>query len=182
MLRKTLIGLFENHEHADRTIHDLTSLGVAANKISVLVHDYAASRFVHQQSTGAAVAGGTTAGLETGAVIGGVLGLLVGVAGITIPELGPIFVAGPLAALLGLTGTAASTVGGAVSGAIAGGLIGVLVGIGVPEMEAQLYEELIKQGHVMVAVDLDETTVDEETARTAFEHHGGKNIYQIRRE
>ena len=49
---------------------------------------------------------------------------------------GPLIAAGPIMAALG--GTAA--------GATAGGLVGALVGFGIPESEARVYEERLKEG------------------------------------
>ena len=64
-----------------------------------------------------------------GAAIGGVGGLLLSAAGaLTIPVIGPILAAGPIAAALT----------GAGIGAAAGGLIGALTESGVPEEDAEI--------------------------------------------
>ena len=97
-------------------------------------------------------------GAKTGAVIGGSLGALAGIAAIAgvIPVIGPIFAAGPLLAALGLTGAVGTAAAGAIAGAAAGGLIGALVNLGVSEERAKVYADRVSIGNVLVAVYSDE--------------------------
>lgn len=94
-------------------------------------------------------------GAGRGAVIGGTIGAIVGIATIagTIPVIGPIFVAGPVITALGLgAGAVGTTAAGAVTGAAAGGLIGALIAWGAPEDVAKSYEEKVLAGNILVAV------------------------------
>jgi len=104
----------------------------------------------------------TTEAAGTGAVGGGILGglagLLVGLGALTIPGIGPVLAAGPLAAALG------TTLAGAGIGAAAGGLVGALVGIGVPEEEAEYYAEGVRRGGVLVSVHASDATADDATS------------------
>jgi len=78
-----------------------------------------------------------------GAAIGGVGGLLLSAAGLlTLPVIGPVLAAGPIAAALT----------GAGVGAAAGGLIGALTEAGVPEEDAAHYAEGVRRGDVLVTV------------------------------
>jgi hypothetical protein len=79
---------------------------------------------------------GTAAGVTTGGVIGGALGLLAGVGLLAIPGLGPFIAVGPIMA--GLVGLG---VGGAV-----GAVTGALIGMGIPEFEAKRYEGPLQKG------------------------------------
>lgn len=81
-------------------------------------------------------------GAVTGGVVGGVAGLVVGIMGLTIPGVGPIIAAGPIAAALARAG----------AGAIAGGLIGGLVHIGVSEEHAHYYAESVRRGRALDTV------------------------------
>jgi hypothetical protein len=77
-----------------------------------------------------------------GAALGGVIGLLVGLAVLAIPGIGPVLMAGPLVAALT----------GAGVGAVAGGLVGVLMDAGVPEEDAQNYTDGVRHGGTLVSV------------------------------
>ena len=82
----------------------------------------------------------------TGAVVGGILGGVAGVtAAILIPGLGPAIAGGIL-----------TTVGGAALGAATGGLIVMLTRMGVPEEEAQTYNQEFQAGRIIVIVQADE--------------------------
>jgi hypothetical protein len=74
--------------------------------ISVLLPDNQGTKdFAHDKSTKAPE--GTTAGVTTGGVIGGTLGLLAGIGVLAIPGVGPFIAAGPImAALAGLESAA----------------------------------------------------------------------------
>jgi uncharacterized membrane protein len=86
-----------------------------------------------------------------GAAIGGVGGLLLSAAGaLTIPVIGPILAAGPIAAALT----------GAGIGAAAGGLIGALTESGIPEEDAKYYAEGVRRGDVLVTVRADQSQAD----------------------
>jgi uncharacterized membrane protein len=78
-----------------------------------------------------------------GAAIGGVGGLLLSAAGLlTLPVIGPVLAAGPIAAALT----------GAGVGAAAGGLIGALTEAGIPEDDAKYYAEGVRRGDILVTV------------------------------
>jgi hypothetical protein len=72
-----------------------------------------------------------------------------GLSALTIPGLGPVIAAGPLASMLV----------GAGIGAAGGGLLGALVGWGVPETEAGYYTEAVRRGSTLLAVRTEETNV-----------------------
>jgi len=86
---------------------------------------------------------GAGIGATAGTVLGGVGGLLVGLEALLIPGVGPFLAAG----------TVATTLAGAGIGAAGGGLIGALTGLGIPEEQAQMYNERISQGDYLVIVD-----------------------------
>ncbi|HEX5445222.1 MAG TPA: hypothetical protein VFW87_15390, partial [Pirellulales bacterium] len=84
-----------------------------------------------------------TTGGVTGGVLGGALGWMAGIGALAIPGLGPFIAAGPIMA----------TLGGAAVGATVGGVTGALIGMGLPEFEAKQYEDKIKGGNILIAVD-----------------------------
>src|ERR1700674_2046390 len=143
--KKTAVfGIYQNEKQAERTVVDLLGAGLSNDDISVLLPNNQGTKdFAHDKSTKAPE--GTAAGVTTGGVIGGTLGLLAGIGVLAIPGVGPFIAAGPIMSALAGLG-----VGGAV-----GGLIGALVGMGIPEYEAKRYEGRVKDGGVLLSVHCD---------------------------
>jgi hypothetical protein len=167
-MEKIIIGVFNSTDKAEGAISDLRDLGIKDNDISYI---YSSGGETVTEEGGETKAGeGAASGATTGAVIGGIAGLVVA-AGV-LPGLGALFVAGPIATALGLSGAAATTAAGALTGAAAGGLVGVLVGLGVTKEEALVYEERVKLGGVLVSA----RTSSPETARKVFDDHDADEI------
>src|SRR5207342_1749946 len=128
-------------EHLEEGVTDLKTSGFRNTDISILYPENTGNKdLAHHKSSKAPE--GVTAGVGTGAVLGGALGWLAGVGALAIPGVGPFIAAGPIMAALAGVG-----VGGAV-----GGLIGALVGMGIPEYEAKRYEGRVKDGGVLLSV------------------------------
>jgi len=108
---------------------------------------------------------GVAAGVTTGGVIGGTLGLLAGVGLLAIPGLGPFIAAGPI-----MAGLAGLGVGGAV-----GGVTGALIGMGIPEFEAKRYEGRLKKGGILLSVHCD-TSDEIKRAKEVVERTGGEDV------
>jgi hypothetical protein len=133
MNESTTIGVFRDTAHAEMAIKDLRALGIHDADISYV---YSSEKeTIVEDAGGNRVGEGAAQGAGTGAIIGGLAGLAV--ANGILPGLGTLFVAGPLAAALGLTGAVATTAAGAMTGAAAGTLVGALAGLGVSEDEAK---------------------------------------------
>ncbi len=152
---KTIIATYSSASGANVALEALERLGVAKEDISVMALDaetkgeLKASHQVGKASDDAAT------GAWQGAKLGLVGGLLVGVAALTIPGLGVLLAAGPLAASLGLTGIAGTAVTGAGLGTAIGGigaLVGSMVKMGVSETEANAIGAELKSGAVLLSV------------------------------
>src|SRR5262245_26881907 len=126
---KTLLGVFEDPHEAKHAVDDLVDLNIPKDSISYLASeetvDVKRTSVPAERGLGSAVASGAL----TGGVVGAVAGLIVA-AGV-LPGIGALFVAGPIASALGLTGFAATTAAGALTGLAAGGIIGALTEFGV---------------------------------------------------
>ena len=81
----------------------------------------------------------TVAGAAGGGVLGGILSAA---ASLLIPGFGPAIAGGVLAA----------TLGGVVIGAVAGSFVGALTQMGIPEDEANYYQDELNAGRVIVTV------------------------------
>ena len=108
---------------------------------------------------------GATTGGVAGGVTGGVLGLLVGIGTLAIPGVGPFIAAGPIMAALG----------GAAIGGTTGGVIGGLIGLGIPEFEAKRYEERLRSGNFLIAVDADDSD-QKDRAKEIFKQMGAEDV------
>lgn len=94
-------------------------------------------------------------GAGEGALVGGSLGALAGIATFigAIPVIGPVFAAGPIVAALGLgTGALGTTAAGALTGAAAGGLVGALAQWGVSNEKVSKLEEDVNMGNILLMV------------------------------
>src|SRR5690606_26843391 len=132
--------LMETSREAESVVQDLTrSCGCSRNDIGLMARGGQGEASGGAGTTGdqgSEMASGALKGATGGAAIGGVLGLLAGVASLSIPGFGPFIAAGPIA----------SALGGAGIGAVAGGVIGALTNMGVPEEEAHYYAEGVRRG------------------------------------
>lgn len=146
----TVIGIFSDKMQAEAAINSLELKGYDPKDLSVIVKDQAP--LSETGSKGGSIAQGAVSGATAGGVLGGLAGLLIGLGAISIPGVGALLIAGPIAGALGLTGAAAALVSGATTGTLVGGLLGGLVSLGIPDEEARVYEQRIREGAVLLAV------------------------------
>ena len=174
-MASVVLGVFPEKEKAEDAITELEAHGFNPKEMSIVMkHAEEARRLA--EDTGGQVIGATLGGAATGAMIGGIAGL---VAAFAIPGLGIIFIGGPIAAALGLTGAAATTASGAATGALAGGILGALSStFGLSEEEAKVYERRIDEGGILVAVSAPEG--QEETVRRIMGDFEADNLRVIR--
>ena len=159
-----VFGIYSSGEHAERAVDTLIAAGFASSAISVLLPDTRSTKeFAHVKETKAPE--GTAAGVTTGGVIGGTLGVLAGIGALAIPGVGPLIAAGPI-----MAGLAGLGVGGAV-----GGLVGALVGMGIPEYEAKRYEGRVKGGGTLLSVHCD-TSAQVSRAKDLLKSSGAEDI------
>jgi uncharacterized membrane protein len=166
-MNKTVVGYFDQYAQAQNAVSALVDTGFSRSDISLVASDptgeYAKSSMV--TSTDSDSTSYTAAGAGTGAILGGIGGLLVGIGALTIPGIGPVIAAGPLA----------TTLLGVGVGAAAGGLIGILMDVGIPENEAHYYAEGLRRGGAVVTVSTqDEMLIDRAT--NIFERNGAVDI------
>src|SRR5438045_2668760 len=141
MSKSSVFCIAKSASQAEQIVEDLQSSGFDVSEISVLMPDTGGKHdFGHVKATKAPE--GATTGATAGGVTGGVLGLLAGIGSLAIPGVGPFIAAGPIMAALS----------GAALGAATGGLVGGLIGLGIPEIEAKIYEKKLKTGNYLISV------------------------------
>lgn len=161
----TTIGVFTTHATAEKGLQELRNSGINEGDLSYLYTNDEGD--VKDGQNGGKIATATTVGVATGAVIGGIAGLVI--ANGILPGFGALIVAGPLAQALGIAGATALV--GAGTAAVAGGLIGALTHLGVSSDDAQLYEEHVRKGGVLVIAKTEDTR-----ARAIFERNGATSV------
>jgi hypothetical protein len=138
-----VIGLFVNRAEAESAVERLVEIDVDRGEIGVAMKDERELAVV-RQSTGATagdLAGeGATAGFVSGAGVGVLVGLALAGSALVLPGIGPLVIAGPLAA----------AVTGASIGALSGGVVGGLIGMGIPEDDAKAYSVGLGEGHIIL--------------------------------
>jgi hypothetical protein len=172
-MANTIVALYDNMDTAHKVVRDLRDAGIANNNISLVAQDATGQYSQQAATTTGDTADGASTGAGVGAVVGGIGGLLVGLGALTIPGIGPVLAAGPLAtAVSALLGAGA----GALAGSLAGGLLGALIDMGIPEEQAGYYAEGVRRGGALVTVDADDMTLDR--ARDVMNRYDPVDIHQ----
>jgi uncharacterized membrane protein len=170
-MAKVVMAAFRDSDTANNAVVALEEKGYDSHDLSVISKENKseANDVIANTTEGAA------SGATTGAAVGGLTGLLAG-AGI-IPAIAGLFIGGPIAAVLGATGIAATTISGAVTGAAAGGLLGALMGLGVSEDVARSYETTVNEGGIILAVPVRDS--DNESPRLTLEELGAHDVSEV---
>ncbi len=171
---KTILGVFSTREDADDALDELEENGYGVKDISIMMKE---TQHIGQiKDAGIDEIGeNTVTGVTTGAAIGGIAGLLVGIGAVTIPGIGAFLIGGPIALALGLTGTAATTITGAVTGGFTGGFLGMLTSLGFSEEVAKTYESYISRGAIILAVPID-TRLEIDEVKSIFVDNKAEQI------
>lgn len=132
-MSKTVLGVFERREAAEKAVEELQREGFSGENVSVV-----GKRDGGGEGQGGE--GGMNLGRGTtwGAGVGAAAGLLATAGALTIPGIGPLVALGPLATTLG--------------GAATGGVAGALVDWGIPENRGREVEERIREGRYVALV------------------------------
>ena len=160
---KTVVGLFRDPVDAEAVLHDLELIGFSRDEVSLVAHD--GSGKYSQTAAKEGSEGG--AGVGTGAAIGGAAGVMLGLAALAIPGIGPVLAAGPLAVALTGAGVGAAT----------GGMLGALGDLGLSHDHAQTYAEGLRRGGTLVVIRANEDD-RAERAESILDRHGAVNIEQ----
>jgi hypothetical protein len=137
----SVIGVYANIDQADEAVQKLGQGGFPIQHVSVITQNLGSERKVHGFVTSCDVARSSA---RTGAWVGGIFGALVGAAFIWVPGVGPMIVAGSLAAAL-LGG-----IEGAVATAAGAGVLGWLTSLGISKQHIVKYEVSLRAGKALV--------------------------------
>ncbi len=162
------VGVFPTRAAAEKALHELKNSGFNMDRVSVVTKDGDRPGGIEgatvKDKVGNKADEGAGVGAVSGGTLGGLTGLLVGLGTLAIPGVGPVMLAGATATAL------ATTLAGGAIGAATGGLLGGLVGLGIPEKEAQHYNDRVGHGDYLVIVDGSESEILR--AETILKHQG----------
>jgi len=162
-------AVFDSHSEAEAAARELRDAGVSDSALSVIAQrssdgdggDYgdAETHEVKEKGEGAL----------KGALGGGAVGALLGIAALAIPGVGPLAAAGAIAS----SAIPEAAAIGAGVGALAGGVSGLLTKHGVSEEDASYYEERINSGGVFLSVDTNNAGLGADEVRDILYRNGG---------
>lgn len=179
-MEKTVVGgVFKSSEGALNAIERLRDIGFDSHDISVMAKDKDKVNEIDENTDadvidesskrGSHAGKGLGIGAGTGGVLGGIVGLIAEVGLLTIPGIGVLAAAGPLA----------TTLSGLAIGATGGGLVGALTGAGIPEENAKEYEKYLKDGNILLLVDIDDEQRDEIQRIFSDSHSVTTDVYTV---
>lgn len=174
-MQKIITGVFDNSSDVDQALADIGEMGYTESDVSVITKD--SSLNINGMDDDASH--GVTKGAKTGGLVGGLLGLLAGIGVLAIPGIGSLFIAGPIAAAFGITGTAATTASGALTGALVGGLVGAFKELGIDEVKAKVLEERVKSGDILILVYCHNHDSDIDAVKDVLEEAKAEHVYEL---
>ena len=170
-----VVGLFDTIDDAHGALQDLRQAGVPADTISFVARDATGEYARHLGADRAPAQNGSHAqghdAMSTGAVVGGVAGLLVGLVALAVPGIGPAIAIGTFTTFLDA----------GMIGAVTGGFMGILIGAGISEADAHVYAEGVRRGGALVMVEA-ATPVDADRVAAIFRQHRLVDIDRRREE
>ncbi|MGI4788930.1 MAG: general stress protein [Janthinobacterium lividum] len=165
--QQTVVASYSIYAEAEEAVRRLSGSGVPLSQISMIGRDFEAHKgiqgFYHPPRH-------PLDGLERGAWVGGIFGLLVGATGFFVmPVVGVLMVLGPLSEMI------AGAIAGAGVGAGIGALTQGLLASGIPEEQALRYQDRLQSGEFLVVVHGSEAMqackILEDTAHSHLQAH-----------
>jgi uncharacterized membrane protein len=138
---QSVVVIYKTMDEAERAVRELDIARFPFKQVTIVTRDISSEKTVHGYVTACDL---SKRGATDGAWLGGIFGLLVGAAFLWLPGVGPVIVAGSLAAAL-LGG-----VEGALTGSALGGLLSGLAAWGISKQHILKYEEVVKGGKFLV--------------------------------
>ncbi len=165
MKKEQLIAVYDNHDDAAQAIETLVNAGISKEDISVLGKGEAGEPKdifeVNKENEDISYWG------KQGAFWGALWGFLMGAFFFWVPGFGPLIAAGPvIASLSGALG------GAAVVGSMTA-LVAWFTDLGIEEVEAHKYTDLLKEGKTLIIVHGKEST---QKAKTLLNDLGNAQI------
>ena len=162
-MKSMVTATFQNRLDAESVLRNLEAIGVTEEQISMVLTDDTRGKSFGVE-THSKVDEGVAGGATAGGIIGAALGAIAAAGTLVIPGLNLV-----------VTGALVGSLAGLATGAAAGGVIGGLIGAGISEHEAKIYENDIKSGSILIAVE----TLDAEEKADVKKIFENANAYHL---
>lgn len=162
-MTKHITATFKTRMAAEKALYELERIGITEEQIGLVVTDETRGKSFNIEE-GNKLDEGVAAGATAGGIIGAVLASLGVATAIAIPGLNLV-----------VSGALVSAVAGFGTGAATGGLIGALIGAGIPEHEAKVYEDSVKQGAILLSVHVKDND-QKDKVKTVLENQDSYNL------
>lgn len=140
-MSKTITAVFDTRFESESALRKLDQAGFTKDQVTMLVTEETRGKHFGIKESNKAEEGATT-GAAVGGLVGALYLALASAGTLLIPGLNLVVSGALIGGLVGLG-----------AGAATGGLIGSLVGLGIPEHEAKLYEDAVRKGAILIAVE-----------------------------
>ena len=152
-MSETIYARFDDYKLAEKAVGAMLDHGLDKDDVTLMMPDGSTRSGEDHEShakNGITTTTGSDAasGAAKGGAVGAVVGALAALASLAIPGFGVVIGGGALATAI------ASAVGTAAAGAVAGGVTGFLKDQGIAEPVARKYEDALKNGGAVVALNL----------------------------
>lgn len=154
---------FKTKYAAETALQQLDAIGITDEQVSIIVTDETRGKSFNMEETNK-MPEGTATGAALGGLTGTVIGALSTATAMAVPGLNIVVAGSIVSALAGLG-----------AGAATGGLVGAIVGAGIPEHEAKIYEDEIKNGSVLMIVDTKDSD-QKDAVESIFEKGDAHNL------
>ncbi|MBI3929000.1 MAG: hypothetical protein HY319_25885 [Armatimonadetes bacterium] len=175
MNMNTIYASFSDVHMAERAAGALLDHGLANEDLSLIRKepnaDDSEKHEAHAKKGVTTTTGGDAGkGAAKGGGVGAVLGALGALAALTIPGFGLVLGGGALATAI------AAALGTAAGGAVAGAAYGYMKDQGVPEDVARKYEDTVKHGGAVLAINLsDDSTIERPEIESILSKYNAEN-------
>lgn len=142
---------------AKQIVEELLLARIEERHIHIVAKDHHALEEEHLPEAGLMQESDFIPALERGIAVGGVTGLLAGIAAVTFPPAGLVLGGG---AILGMS----------LLGAGLGAWISSMIGVSVPNTQLKKFEEALEAGQMLMLVDVPKNRIDEIT-KLVKSHH-----------
>jgi hypothetical protein len=138
---KTITAVFDTRLDAEFALRKLDESGYTKDQVTMLVSEETRGKHFGIDATSKS---------DQGAAVGAAVGGLTGALYLALASAGTLLIPG---LNLIVSGALVGALAGLGVGGAAGGLVGGLVGLGIPENEAKLYDDAVRKGSILIAVD-----------------------------